>query len=128
MTVSFPEPQTTLRVWGEEVHLVKTDQYTGKLLVRYGHEPYHRGGLQYHPDRDETAYLLRGRAIFYWVDDEGVLRQRTLRASDTVHIPRGVPHSFETQGDSTVVEFSTPGTKPAIRVEDQYDIATAVES
>lgn len=125
--VSFPEQRRTSRVWGTEVLIAETADYTGKLLYRYGFEPYHRGGLQYHPDRAETAHLVWGEAMFYWVDGE-VLRKRLLSPGMTVHIPKGVPHSFETRGNSLVFETSTPGSEPAVNVEAQYDISTAIES
>lgn len=125
--VTFPEHRTTQRVWGEEVLIAETAEYTGKLLYRYGAYPFHRGGLQWHPDRNEDAYLVSGEAWFYWVDGETV-RKRYLTPGMSVHIPRGVAHSFQTVGDSLVYETSTPGKEPAVRVEDQYDISTAVES
>jgi mannose-6-phosphate isomerase-like protein (cupin superfamily) len=119
---------TTEKAWGDETLIACTSLYTGKLLKRYGHEPYHRAGLQYHPDRGESAYLLWGEAWIYWVDERDVLRKRHLTEGMAVFIPQWTIHSFETIGDSVVIETSTPGTSPAVRVEDQYDITAAVES
>lgn len=126
-TVAFPQLRITPRPWGEEILVAETAQYTGKLLYRYAHQPYHRGGLQWHPDRDEDAYLVSGSAWFYWVDGD-VVRKRFLTPGMSVHIPSGVAHSFQTVGDSLVFETSTPGKEIAIRVEELYDVSTAVES
>lgn len=112
--------------WGDEVLVACTSEYTGKVLHRYGREPYHRFGLQYHPDRDESVYLATGAAWLYFVNGAGVLCKTQLEAGMSVHIPRGAVHSFETIGDSVVFETSTPSTTPAIRVEDEYDVTTAV--
>jgi quercetin dioxygenase-like cupin family protein len=122
------EPTVTRKVWGDEILVAQTAEYTGKILKRYGFAPFHRAGLQYHPDRAETAHLVSGRAWLYWVDADGVLRKRLLIAGATVHIPLGAIHSFETVGNSVVFETSTPGTMPAVNVEAEWDISEAVES
>lgn len=126
-TVQRFETRVEDKPWGKLVLVAETSEYTGKLLIRYGTEPYHRAGLQYHPDRAETAYLLSGSAWLYFVDGEGELRKVRLYQGDSVHIPVGAIHSFGTIGDSVVVETSVPGSQPAVRVEDDYDVTQAVE-
>jgi mannose-6-phosphate isomerase-like protein (cupin superfamily) len=128
VSISWGQTKTIERPWGDEILIASTPQYTGKLLKRYGDEPYHRAGLQFHPDRSESSYLLSGSAWLYWVDALGVLRKRLLQAGDSVFIPEGAIHSFETVRDSVVVETSVPGWAPAVRVEERYDISTAIES
>ena len=126
-TVSRFEPSVTDKPWGKLILVAETAEYTGKVLVRYGTEPYHRAGLQYHPDRDEMAHLLSGEAWLYFVDSDGTLKKTHLTQGMSVHIPSGAVHSFLTEGDSLVVESSTPSTTPAVRVEDHYDVTAAVE-
>ena len=46
--------------WGYEIWYAWTDRYVGKILhVRRGH----RLSLQYHREKDETSYVLRGRLL-----------------------------------------------------------------
>lgn len=134
------DPRTTEKPWGEEVliaHQPKGWQdrngnhfggYAGKVLRRHVGEDFHRGGLQYHNQRDETFHLLEGEVIVYFVDDSGTLRQLVMTPGDSIHVPIGAIHSVQTLTDSVMLEVScgdvTEGD--AVNVESQYDISTAV--
>ena len=126
-TIARYETKIEDKPWGKLALVAEMPASTCKVLVRYGAEPYHRAGLQYHPDRDETAHLLSGEAWLYFVDRDNVLKKTHLTQGMSVHIPAHVVHSFETIGDSLVVELSMPSTTPAVRVEDDYDVTAAVE-
>ena len=114
--------------WGDLELVAKTATYTGKVLRRYDRDPYHRAGLQCHPTRDETFYLLSGRAWVYFVRD-ATLYKYLLREGMSVHVPAGAIHSVQTLGDSVMFEASVPDeTEPkTVNVEADWDIATAVE-
>jgi mannose-6-phosphate isomerase-like protein (cupin superfamily) len=51
-------PARIEKPWGYEIWYAWTERYVGKILhVRRGH----RLSLQYHRQKDEASYLLRGR-------------------------------------------------------------------
>lgn len=100
-------------------------RYAGKILRRTTEGK--RGGLQYHTQRDETFHLVSGEVIVYWVDAEGVLRQREMHPGESVHVPIGAIHSVQTLTESVMFEVSigTVTSGDAVNVEDQYDISQA---
>lgn len=117
----------TDKSWGEEwlvAHM--PGLYAGKVLRRFvGGQ---RGGLQFHISRDESFHLWKGEVVVYWVDQDGVLRKRLMQPGDTFHVPPGAIHSVQTITDSVMFEVSNGAYPDAVRVEDDWDIATAVES
>ena len=121
-------PQTQTKTWGHEVLVAHTAQYTGKVLYRYAAEPWHRAGLQWHRTKDETFYLHEGCVIVYWVDADGMLRQRRMVGGQSFHVPPGAIHSVQTVTDSVMFEASTPVFDDRVNVEADYDITQAVES
>ena len=53
-------PARIEKPWGYEIWYAWTDRYVGKILhVRRGH----RLSLQYHREKDEASYVLRGRLL-----------------------------------------------------------------
>jgi quercetin dioxygenase-like cupin family protein len=62
--------------------------------------PVHR-----HDREDQTVYVLAG-AITAWLDDD----ERTVRAGELIHLPRGRAHAFRVDEDGTrLLEINTPG-------------------
>lgn len=119
----------TKKSWGEEWLVAhEPGQYAGKVLKRYAREPYQRSGLQFHESRDECFHLFSGEVIVYWVDMAGVLRKRAMHPGQTFHVPPCAVHSVQTVTDSVMFEVSNGAYMDAVRVEDDYDISTAIET
>ena len=103
--------------WGFELIWAHTDRYVGKVLViRAGH----RLSLQYHREKDESIYVMRGRMILHLADEDGTLRQHEMGPGDHRRVPVGRLHRFEAVEDVEVVEVSTPELDDVVRVEDDY--------
>ena len=111
------QPVTTIQPWGTETLIASTPQYTGKLLF---YKAGHAGGFQYHVEKDETFYLLSGRAHVYsvWNDGESVNRE-FMMPGDSFHIPPGAPHHFEAIEDCVVFEVSTPHKNDRVNVAEE---------
>lgn len=114
--VSF---QTLPRVWGTETIIAETPHYLGKLLK---YEAGKAGGLQYHTEKDETFYLVSGRAYVDWDDGTGQLHRTTMIAGEAYRIPPGAVHRVEAITDCTMFEVSTPHYDDRVRMEDHYGV------
>jgi oxalate decarboxylase/phosphoglucose isomerase-like protein (cupin superfamily) len=99
----------------------------------------HRTSLQFHERKQESNYLLDGRAVLHYSEelvdgrrfgaggygaDELArlvrnLRTASLAQGDAVHIPPGCLHRIEAvEGDVTFVETSTDHADDVYRLED----------
>ncbi len=120
MTTEHPhrvEPKQVAKPWGYEIHWAVTDQYVGKLLHI---EAGHLLSLQYHEKKDESIYVLRGRMIFRYRNDQGELVDREMIAGDAQHVPTGLVHQFEALEHTDVLEASTPHLDDVVRLKDRY--------
>lgn len=103
--------------WGIELLVAHTDFYTGKILtMRAGAS----GPLQYHDLKDETMYLVSGKAEVTGVAD-GKLFTRPMRAGQAYHISPGVVHRVKAVTECVFFEASTPHFDDRVNVEDQYE-------
>jgi mannose-6-phosphate isomerase-like protein (cupin superfamily) len=58
--------EKVLKPWGYEIHWAKTDNYVGKLLfIKAGH----RLSKQYHVEKEETVFVLKGTLYNYDEND-----------------------------------------------------------
>jgi quercetin dioxygenase-like cupin family protein len=97
--------------WVDSAELTASDALTvGRVTIDSGAEnPEH-----YHPNCDETLYLLEG-TIDHWVGDEST----TLEPGDCLHIPQGKPHRAVNVGEQeaiAVIAYDT-GTREFEPVE-----------
>ena len=119
MTPSSFEPAEVTRVpkpWGYEIIWAKTDRYVGKILhVTAGH----RLSLQYHNQKDETLYLLRGKVILT-LQNGSERREIMMEPGQAFHIPPLLIHRIEALEDSDLAEASTTELSDVVRIEDQY--------
>lgn len=98
--------------WGREIWWAVTDSYVGKILeVKEGQSL----SLQYHREKLESMYFLKGEADF-------TLGDETKRVSDgfSVTIPPGTLHRITAVTDLVVFEVSTPHLEDVVRVHDNY--------
>ena len=112
------EPRVEKRVWGNEIFLVETPNYIGKRLEMNAGTA---GGLQVHVEKEETFYLLSGRA---WVDyDNGVgdLTRHEMVPGEIFHIPTNATYRVIAVEDCVFFEWSLPIYNDRIRVEPEYE-------
>ena len=93
------------KAWGTEVLIAHTDHYIGKVLsMRAGAS----GPLQFHARKDETFYLVSGRASVIYEDDTQTLHCLALRPGQSIHVPPGAIHRVSAVTDCVFFETSTP--------------------
>ena len=103
--------------WGYEIWYAWTDQYVGKIIH------VNKGGklsLQYHNEKDETSYLLKGRLLLTKGPNSDNL---TITEIGEGHMWRNRPgeiHTIEGLEDSDVLEVSTPHLEDVVRLTDLY--------
>jgi mannose-6-phosphate isomerase len=91
--------------WGTELVVAHTDQYLGKVLwMKAGHG----GAFQLHEKKDETFYLLLGKAMVKYRTDDGGTVEEEMRAGEAYHVPPGAAHQVTAIEDCVFVEASTP--------------------
>jgi mannose-6-phosphate isomerase len=102
--------------WGYEIIWAHTDRYVGKVLhINAGHAL----SIQYHNQKDETVYLLKGE-MKYWVKLENELEDVRLREGDAFRITPGTVHYMEAITDCDILEASTPELDDVVRLQDRY--------
>jgi len=119
----FPTARTVgPRAWGEETLLVLArGKYTlKKLLIKAGN----KGGLQFHRQKDEAGYLVSGKLLVTYENEEGVLCQSVLSAGDHYHFETGVVHQEEALEDCIIIEASTPHFNDRVRVEELHGLSS----
>ena len=103
--------------WGYEIWYAWTDRYVGKILhVRRGH----RLSLQYHREKDEASYVLRGRLLLTTGPTEDRLAVTEIGQGHAWRNPPGQIHTIEAIEDSDVLEVSTPELDDVVRLRDLY--------
>lgn len=110
-------PQRTDKPWGYEILWAHADRYVGKILHI---EPGHCLSLQYHEQKHESIYVLRGRMIFRYRSDAGDLVEREMIAGEAQQVPTGMVHQFEALERTDVLEASTPHLDDVVRLQDRY--------
>jgi mannose-6-phosphate isomerase len=109
-------PYRVEKPWGYELIWARTDRYVGKILHI---EPGHCLSLQYHNQKDETLYVLRGEIVFrVKVEDE--LREIPMREGDGYHVTPHTVHQMEARTPADLLEASTPELDDVVRLQDRY--------
>jgi mannose-6-phosphate isomerase len=117
MQPTWKLPYKVQKPWGYELWWALTDDYAGKILsVERGH----RLSLQFHEQKDETAYLLSGRLLLMKGPSEDDLTTTELGPGDTWRNVPGDVHTIEALEDCTVLEVSTPEVDDVVRLSDRY--------
>lgn len=110
-------PVRVEKPWGYEIWYAWTDQYVGKIIhVNKGHKL----SLQYHNEKDETSYLLKGKLLLTKGADADNL---TVTEIGEGHMWRNRPgeiHTIEGVEDADVLEVSTPHLEDVVRLKDSY--------
>jgi len=101
-----------VKPWGHELVFARTRHYAGKILfIRKGASL----SLQYHEQKEESIYLVKGRLKMTLGDHEF-----TLSPGQNLHIPPKTRHRMRAIEESEVFEVSTPHLNDVVRLQDEY--------
>jgi mannose-6-phosphate isomerase-like protein (cupin superfamily) len=110
-------PGRTDKPWGYEILWAHTDQYVGKILhVDAGH----RLSVQYHEDKDESSYVLKGRLKLLKGPSADELSETVIEEGHCWRNRPGEIHTIEAIEDADVLEVSTNHLDDVVRLEDRY--------
>lgn len=104
--------------WGYEIHWTPDDlPYMGKILhINAGK----RLSLQRHDKKQETWYMMKGRAKLVWDNENNELIETELQYSQGYTCKIGQRHRLVGITDCDIVEVSTPEIGTTERLEDDY--------
>ena len=108
-------PEIVIKPWGREIRWAVNDKYLGKILhINAGHKL----SLQYHEQKDETIYVLKGTVI---VRNENRII-KVLEEGESFRIQPMTVHRFcaPSEFDVELIEVSTPEIDDVVRLEDDY--------
>lgn len=120
MTVFTNEPYVKRidKPWGYEIHWVKADKpYMGKILhINAGA----RLSLQTHVQKQESWFLIEGRATIIWDNVEGDLVETQMEKGYGYTCQLGQRHRLMGITDCDIIEVSTREMGTTYRLEDDY--------
>lgn len=104
--------------WGYEIHWVPENKpYMGKVLhINEGK----RLSLQIHDKKQESWFILKGRAKAIWDNKEGELIETELEESKGYSCEVGQRHRLVGITDCDILEVSTPEIGTTLRLEDDF--------
>jgi mannose-6-phosphate isomerase-like protein (cupin superfamily) len=104
--------------WGYELLWAKAEAYAGKILfVRAGHAL----SLQFHREKDESWYMLEGRAeIELGAVGQAVTASEVVGPGAAFRFRPGTVHRVRAVTDTKILEVSTPQLDDVVRLEDEY--------
>ena len=111
--------------WGSEVWWAHAEgKYMGKTLnITRGN----RLSLQYHEEKDETIYVMKGTLTLYHaaspaVAEAGGIVKKTLYVGESFRVLPNTVHRFAAEiSDVTLLEVSTDHPEDVVRIEDDYN-------
>mgnify|MGYP001605046024 FL=1 len=104
--------------WGYEIHWVPEDKpYMGKILHINKDA---RLSLQVHDQKEESWFLMSGRAKLIWDDPAGNLIETELQPGIGYSCEVGQRHRLAGITDCEIIEVSTPEKGTTYRLEDDY--------
>lgn len=104
--------------WGYELHWVPAGApYMGKMLHINAGSQF---SLQMHETKLESWYLLSGRALLIWDNNNGVLVETELEPQKGYTLGRGQRHRIRAITECEVLEASMPEGGTTWRLEDDY--------
>lgn len=115
---NLPYVKRIEKPWGYELHWVPEGKpYMGKVLHISGGK---RLSLQIHDAKQETWFLINGRAKVIWDNINGELTETELETGKGFSCEIGQRHRLAGITDCDIVEVSTPEIGTTLRLEDDY--------
>jgi mannose-6-phosphate isomerase len=112
------EARKVEKPWGWELIWALTDDYCGKILFVKAGESL---SLQFHNVKDESWYVLEGRArLELGAAGEGTLDREVIAQGRAFHFRPGTVHRVTSLEDTKILEVSTPHLDDVVRLEDRY--------
>ncbi|MBS3087442.1 cupin [Candidatus Pacearchaeota archaeon] len=112
--------------WGKEVWInYRESENVGdeeKLYVmkKLYMEKGTKTSFQYHTQKVETNFILKGTIEAYFENDTGSIEKKVVGAGAIWTIPNGRKHRMNCLTDVVFMEASTPEVDDVIRVGDEY--------
>lgn len=104
--------------WGYELHWVPEDApYMGKVIHINKNA---RLSLQVHDQKQESWFLMSGKAVVIWEDHTGTLIETELKQGVGYSTKLGQKHRLKGVTDCDILEVSTPEKGTTWRLEDDY--------
>lgn len=115
---NLPYVKRVEKPWGYEIHWVPEGKpYMGKVLhINAGC----RLSLQIHDQKQESIFLLNGRAKVVWENAKGELIETELELGKGYSINVEQKHRLAGITDCDIIEVSTPEIGTTLRLEDDY--------
>jgi mannose-6-phosphate isomerase-like protein (cupin superfamily) len=112
------DPRSVDKPWGSELIWAETEDYAGKILFVKAGESL---SLQYHEVKDESWYVLEGRARL----ELGEVGQDALDVLEIVpgqafRFRPGTVHRLTGIEDTRIIEVSTAHLADVVRLADSY--------
>lgn len=113
-----PYVRRVKKPWGYELHWVREGApYMGKIEhINAGA----RLSLQLHDEKQESWFLMNGRAAVIWENAEGELIETELQPGQGYSTQLGQRHRLVGITDCDIIEVSTPELGTTWRLEDDY--------
>ncbi len=104
--------------WGYEIHFVPDGKpYMGKIIhINKGK----RLSLQVHDKKQESWFLLKGKAKVIWDNNKGKLIETEMESGKGYSCEIRQRHRLVGITDCDIVEVSTPEIGTTFRLEDDY--------
>lgn len=114
----IPYQKRIEKPWGYEIHWAPENKpYMGKVLhITAGK----RLCLQIHEQKQETWFLINGRAKVIWDNNKGELIETELEKDKGYSCMIGQRHRLAGITDCDIIEVSTPEIGTTYRLEDDY--------
>ena len=104
--------------WGHEEIWAENDKYLGKILfIKKGH----RLSRQYHEEKDETIYVLKGTLLIQLGQGDDMLTYSLGEGRAERISPKTVHRFCADKNDVTLLEVSSPEIDDVVRLEDDYE-------
>lgn len=111
--------------WGYELHFVPEGlPYMGKILHL---DAGKRISLQIHNQKQESWFLMSGKAKIIWEDNKGNLIETEIQPGFGYTCQAGQKHRLVGITDCDIIEVSTPEIGNTYRLEDDYLRPTETE-
>ena len=111
-------PRRVQKPWGSELVWAETERYAGKILFVCAGQSL---SLQFHTTKDESWYVLEGRAkLELGRAGAALLEEAVIGPGDAFRFRPGTVHRVTALEDTRILEVSTPELDDVVRLEDRY--------